>query len=57
MIRLLAKSGKSKPQAADALDRAVEQILKRLRKGHNVELPGLGELVPGEDGHRCAKLK
>ncbi|MBI5281818.1 MAG: hypothetical protein HY858_09070 [Candidatus Solibacter usitatus] len=47
LIQLLKKDGQSDTQAADELDRAVEHILKRLKKGQTVALPGLGRLVPG----------
>lgn len=33
-------------QSADALARAVESILKRLKRGQSVSLPGVGRLVP-----------
>jgi hypothetical protein len=47
LIHLLQAGGKTEPQAADELDRAVEHILRRLRKGQVVALPGIGRLVPG----------
>lgn len=47
IIQMIASGGQSAPQAADHLDRAVEQILRRLKKGEVVALPGLGRLVPG----------
>jgi hypothetical protein len=43
----MSVDGLSRPEIADQLDRAVENILKRLRKGEVVSLPGLGKLVPG----------
>ncbi|MBN9657843.1 MAG: hypothetical protein J0H49_06670 [Acidobacteria bacterium] len=49
LIDLLAAGGQSVPQAADELDRTVERILSRLRKGEVVSLPGLGRLVPGRN--------
>lgn len=42
-------------EAADALSRAVESILKRLRRGESVALPGLGRLVP--EGGRQVRLE
>ena len=47
LIQLLAGEGKTEPQAADQLNRAVVHILKQLRKGEAVALPGLGRFVPG----------
>jgi nucleoid DNA-binding protein len=46
LIQLLADQGRSEPAAADQLDRAVAKILRRLRNGETVSLPGLGRLVP-----------
>jgi nucleoid DNA-binding protein len=42
-------------EAADALARAVESILKRLKRGESVSLPGLGRLVP--EGGRQVRLE
>lgn len=36
------------PQTADELSRAVTSIVKRLRAGHPVNLPGIGNLLPGK---------
>ncbi len=47
LVQRFTAGGQSVPEAADQLDRAVEDILKRLRKGETVSLPGLGKLVPG----------
>jgi nucleoid DNA-binding protein len=47
LLKLMASGGRSEPEAADDLARVVEEILKRLRKGQVVALPGLGKLVPG----------
>lgn len=47
LLKMIASDGKSEPEAADDLARVVENILKRLRKGEVVTLPGLGRLVPG----------
>ena len=43
---MLAHKGQAEPEAADQLDRAVASILRRLRNGEVVSLPGLGRLVP-----------
>ena len=37
-------------EAADRLDRAVREILVRLRSGRGADLPGLGRLTAGPDG-------
>jgi len=34
--------------AADQMDRAVNQIVRRLRQGRPAELPGLGTIEPGK---------
>jgi nucleoid DNA-binding protein len=47
LLKLITNDGKSEPEAADDLARVVETILRRLRKGEVVTLPGLGKLVPG----------
>jgi len=41
----------SQSQAADELDRVVHGILKKLRSGKTVTLPGLGRLKPGPCGY------
>ena len=46
-VQLMNHDVVSQPEMADQLDRAVESILKRLKKGEVVSLPGLGRLVPG----------
>lgn len=46
--RLARKARLPKPVAADQLDRVVHGILRSLRKGHRVSLPGLGTFVPGK---------
>lgn len=45
--RLARQSHTSKAAAADRLDRVVHGILKNLRKGRPVSLPGLGRFTPG----------
>ena len=44
--RLARHSGVSRAEAADQLDRVVNQILVNLRKGHSAHLPGLGKFTP-----------
>lgn len=44
----IAKQSKLTPAAAaDQLDRLVEDILERLKKGQRASLPGLGTFAPG----------
>jgi nucleoid DNA-binding protein len=60
LLRMMTRDGKTRPAAAaDELDRAVEKILRTLKQGKPVRLPGVGDLVPererlrfitGEDG-------
>jgi nucleoid DNA-binding protein len=45
--RLAKRSGVSSAEAADQLDRVVNEILSNLRNGQAVPLPGLGTFVPG----------
>jgi nucleoid DNA-binding protein len=45
--KIAAKSDVSPEEAADALDRIAHRILKRLKKGKVVNLPGLGRFLPG----------
>lgn len=45
--RLAKRSGVSSVEAADQLDRVVNEILSTLRNGQAVPLPGLGTFVPG----------
>ena len=46
--RLARESRIPKAQAADQLDRLVRDILRRLRQGKPVSLPGLGTFLPGD---------
>jgi nucleoid DNA-binding protein len=48
--RLARQTGLSEGEAADRLDRAVQQILFNLRRGKASSLPGLGKFVHGPDG-------
>jgi len=45
--RIARRSKLSRAAAADQLDRVVHRILKNLRKGKAVSLPGLGTFKPG----------
>ncbi len=51
----LVKQGGPGSEPADGLARAVESILKRLRRGRVVTLPGVGKLVP--EGKRQVRLE
>jgi nucleoid DNA-binding protein len=46
--RLARRSGVTKAEAADQLDRVVNQIVSNLRKGCVTTLPGLGQFRPGK---------
>jgi nucleoid DNA-binding protein len=48
--RLARRSGGSAAEAADRLDRAVYQILEKLRQGQEAPLPGLGKFHIGRNG-------
>jgi nucleoid DNA-binding protein len=48
--RLASRAGVSRAEAADHLDRVVQQILSSLRHGKQASLPGLGTFVSGPDG-------
>jgi nucleoid DNA-binding protein len=45
--RLARKSRISRAEAADQLDRLIHDILRDLRRGEAVSLPGLGTFKPG----------
>jgi Bacterial DNA-binding protein len=45
--RLARESGITPAAAADQLDRILNDILKRVRRGQSVSLPGLGTFSPG----------
>ncbi len=51
----LMKRQEQDGESADALARAVEAILKRLKRGEAVSLPGVGKLVP--EGGRQVRLE
>ncbi len=46
--RLARHERLSPSAAADQLDRVIHDILKRLKKGEAVPLPGLGTFLPGK---------
>ena len=46
--RLARHERLSQSAAADQLDRVIHDILKRLKKGEAVSLPGLGTFLPGK---------
>lgn len=47
LMEILRDAGKADGKAADELARAIEAILRRLKRGETVSLPGVGRLVPG----------
>lgn len=47
LMDILKDVGKADGEAADELARAVDAILRRLKRGEAVSLPGVGRLVPG----------
>ena len=46
--RLGRERGLPPGDAADQLDRTVNEIIRTLRKGHSAHLPGLGTITPGK---------
>ncbi|MBK9167854.1 MAG: HU family DNA-binding protein [Bryobacterales bacterium] len=46
--RLARQSSLTEAEAADRIDRVVNRIVARLRKGQAAPLPGLGQFVPGQ---------
>ena len=48
--RMARQSGVSSAEAADQLDRVVNQILSKLRQGKPAPFPGLGQFTPGPKG-------
>ena len=48
--RLARRTGVSQAEAADRLDRTVQQILANIRDGKETPLPGLGKFVGGPHG-------
>ena len=47
---LALESGLTEAEAADRLDRVVNEIITKLRKGQPAPLPGLGRFTQGADG-------
>jgi nucleoid DNA-binding protein len=43
-------SGLTEAEAADRLDRVIQEIVARLRRGESAPLPGLGRFSAGRDG-------
>ena len=48
--KMARQSGVTRGEAADRLDRMVQEILVGLRQGKETRLPGLGCFRPGTDG-------
>ena len=48
--RMARHTGVSQAEAADRLDRMVQQILTRVREGKEAPLPGLGKFRQGPGG-------
>jgi nucleoid DNA-binding protein len=47
---LARQSGLTEAEAADRLDRVVNEILRNLRSGKSASLPGLGRFHSGQGG-------
>lgn len=53
LAELLARLEQVPPaKAADQLERTLRRILRTLRKGHAVSLPGVGTLAPAVKGQK-----
>ena len=51
IAKIMARqSGGTEGEAADRLDRIVQEILDGLRRGQSTRLPGLGSFRQGADG-------
>jgi nucleoid DNA-binding protein len=48
--KMARQTGGTQGEAADRLDRMVQEILDGLRQGRETRLPGLGSFRPGADG-------
>ena len=48
--RMARQAGVSRAEAADRLDLMVREIIADLKKGRDLEFPGLGRLRHGRDG-------
>jgi len=50
VIRQLAKrSSVTQAEAADQIDKYIHDVLRKLRKGQNVPVPGVGVITPGRN--------
>jgi len=50
LAKIMAKQSQvSQAEAADRLDRVVNQIISSLRRGRPARLPGLGQFTPGKE--------
>jgi nucleoid DNA-binding protein len=50
VIRQLAKrSSVTQAEAADQIDKYIHDVLRKLRKGQNVPVPGVGVITSGRD--------
>lgn len=49
--RIARRSGSTSAEAADQLDRLVNEILTNLRRGQTAEVPGLGRFRLTAGGH------
>ena len=50
--RIARKSQQSRAKVADQVDSVVTELLRKLRRGQPVDLPGFGTLLPEGDGIR-----
>ena len=50
VTKMVRQTGGSRAEAADRLDRMVQDILDRVRRGKETRMPGLGCFRPGADG-------
>jgi nucleoid DNA-binding protein len=46
--RYARQNGSTSAQAADQIDRVIDDLLHRLRSGHTASLPGFGILQPAK---------
>jgi nucleoid DNA-binding protein len=47
--QLAKKSSVSQAQAADQIDNYIHDVLRKLRKGQRVPVPGVGVITPNRD--------
>lgn len=50
-------NGSTSAQAADQIDRVIDDVLHRLRAGHTASLPGLGILQPVTKSSPAIRIK